>query len=64
MESRSGLIERAAALLRETGQETPPAPTVPKPGEIRSAPSEARPPLGAPVAPLRQSVVPVLYHWL
>jgi len=57
MESRSGLIERAAALLRETGQETPPAPTVPKPGEIRSAPSEARPPLGAPVAPLRQSVV-------
>ena len=57
MESRSGLIERAAALLRETGQETPAAPVVPRTGEIRSAPSEARSPLGAPVAPLRQNVV-------
>ncbi|MGD9614498.1 MAG: hypothetical protein AB7H90_00775 [Alphaproteobacteria bacterium] len=64
MQSRTGLIERAAALLRETGQESPVlpaapagAPAAPPMVDARSAASEARPPAGAPVAPLRQSVV-------
>ncbi len=56
MESRIGLIERAAALLREGGQEHPAAPVSP-PGDARPVASEARLSPGAPVAPLRQSVV-------
>ena len=46
MESRIGLIERAAALLRETGQENLAPPVAPATSEARSAPSEARSPLG------------------
>jgi len=57
MESRTGLIERAAALLRESGQESPVPPVMPPASEARSAASDARPLAGAPVAPLRQSVV-------
>jgi protein-tyrosine kinase len=60
MESRIGLIERAAALLRETGQESPAPPAAPRTSEARSAASEARSPAiapPAPSAPLRQSVV-------
>jgi protein-tyrosine kinase len=79
MESRIGLIERAAALLREGGQETPTAPAAPTTSieraatllrergqenpaaptasDARPVSSEARLPPGAPVAPLRQSVV-------
>lgn len=74
MESRTGLIERAAALLREAGQESPVAPGTPPgappaspPGSAGGAPTGAplggtatggvRFPAGAPVAPLRQSIV-------
>jgi protein-tyrosine kinase len=63
MESRTGLIERAAALLREAGQESPTLPGgAPATGDARQAASDlrsdARPPAGAPMAaPLRQSVV-------
>lgn len=72
MESRTGLIERAAALLREAGQDgpthpgAPPAGTAPSgsPGmtEARQAASDllgdARPGGGPPsAAPLRQSIV-------
>lgn len=82
MESRTGLIERAAALLREAGQESPLAPGTPPgttppgappspPGSAGGAPTGAptgaplggtatggmRFPAGAPVAPLRQSIV-------
>ena len=57
MESRSGLIERAAALLREAGQESPAPPVAPATSDARSASIEARSRVGAPVAPLRQSVV-------
>jgi protein-tyrosine kinase len=57
MESRVGLIERAAALLREAGQESPVPPVAPATGEARAAAGDVRAPAGAPAAPLRQSVV-------
>ncbi len=57
MESRTGLIERAAALLREGGQEKPTVPAPPTTSDARPVSSDARLAPGAPVAPLRQSIV-------
>ena len=54
MESRSGLIERAAALLREGGQQNPAAPTT---SDARPVANEARLPPGSPITSLRQNVV-------
>ncbi len=53
MESRSGLIERAAALLRESGQQNPPPPPPPGTGEARPAAGTLA---TGPAAPLLQHV--------